>query len=491
MDILHLQPSEMGSEASDPYIQDLPYNGLPMFSDDMQGNLPLLPYATTQQYDLDAYSTTFEDPLSYQSGPLFEPFIEHHVNEAEVGAPDLDNKLLGFGPPIHKTPVIDQAGQTWPRLTAELNGMFCVAEDVFEGDATGRPLELTCYRRNLFQISGSITISRTVAHALVDQAHHVPIYNIVAVLSATESIEGKSSDIITVPWKSGNGAANGAAEEKTGTVPAEIPIDLSSSQEDDDPLFLNVPISWGRLQFKYATANNGRRKGLQQHYRIQISLMAKSEADGQMIKLVEVQTNPIVVRGRSPKNFDSSKDVPLSEKRADSRIRTSHMSSSVTGTPHWIEPALPLGSGKYYTQKSSEVSGWLAKASLTPGTTKAGSASPTSARRKPPVPSWDTISQETEPLVVKPPTGLSFTDDEEPSLTGSSTSTIQADKSSARSPAETVDALYEYFPLNLDDWMPPVDAIYRPHVVHHLSTAPEVSPQQIRSKPKRYFSADD
>ena len=50
-------------------------------------------------------------------------------------------------------------------------------------------------------------------------------------------------------------------------------------------MFVSIPIAWGRLQFKYATANNGRRKGLQQHYRIQITLMAKLEGDGQLIKL--------------------------------------------------------------------------------------------------------------------------------------------------------------------------------------------------------------
>lgn len=36
------------------------------------------------------------------------------------------------------------------------------------------------------------------------------------------------------------------------------------------------------------------------------------------------------------------------------------------------------------------------------------------------------------------------------------------------SPDESADLLYEYFPLSLDDWMPPVDAVYRPHVVHHI-----------------------
>lgn len=54
------------------------------------------------------------------------------------------------------------------------------------------------------------------------------------------------------------------------------------------------------------------------------------------------------------------------------------------------------------------------------------------------------------------------------------------------------DQLYEYFPLGLDDWMPPVEAIYRPHVVHHTRPLPPdpkaVAVGKVRSK--RYFSKD-
>ena len=39
--------------------------------------------------------------------------------------------------------------------------------------------------------------------------------------------------------------------------------------------------------------------------------------------------------------------------------------------------------------------------------------------------------------------------------------------------------------------MPPVDAIYRPHVVHHTAVLPEVKAAQVNKKAKRYFSATD
>ena len=44
--------------------------------------------------------------------------------------------------------------------------------------------------------------------------------------------------------------------------------------------------------------------------------------------------------------------------------------------------------------------------------------------------------------------------------------------------------------LTKSNRMPPVDAIYRPHVVHHTIVPPEVKAQQMRSKAKRYFAAE-
>jgi hypothetical protein len=55
-------------------------------------------------------------------------------------------------------------------------------------------------------------------------------------------------------------------------------------------------------------------------------------------------------------------------------------------------------------------------------------------------------------------------------------------------PDESADLLYEYFPLGLDDWMPPVDAVYRPHVVHHTDNSSDSKMQAVNNKSKTYFS---
>jgi len=242
--------------------------------------------------------------------------------------------------------VFDDRGQTWPTMTAELYGMFFVAEDVFGGETSGRPLELTCYRRNLFQISGTVTLSRSCTHMMNEQGQRIPIYDMSASISALESIEGKTTDIISVPWKT---STLSSSEDKAGQAPPKWPLDLSMNPELD-PHIVHIPIAWKRLQFKHATANNGRRKGLQQHYIIQINLVA-TLATGETMKVTEIQSGPIIVRGRSPRNFDSRKDVPLSEKKIESKPRT----TSDAAAPVKADPNASKSSHGFYNTNTLQV----------------------------------------------------------------------------------------------------------------------------------------
>ncbi|RFU36278.1 hypothetical protein B7463_g15, partial [Scytalidium lignicola] len=484
--------------------------------DDVHGQMPTIPF--TPSYDLsDGFSTTFEDPFSYQSGP-FESLLEgnNQIN-TETTSNDLDTKLLGFGAPIMKSTIVDDRGQTWPSMSAELYGMFFVAEDVFAGENTGRPMELTCYRRNLFQISGTITLSRSIVNIISEQGKPVPIYELAATLSAIESIEGKATEIISVPWKTAN--APPSLEDKSGASPPKWPLDLSMNPELD-PLCVTLPIAWKRLQFKHATANNGRRKGLQQHYVVQINLMA-TLATGETVKLAEIQSGPIIVRGRSPRNFDSRKDIPLNEKKSEPKQRTMS-DSTISGVK--VDPSIPVSSFKYYTvnavQQPLDPNDWKNNNNNTAATPihhldtapqrptkKQTLTSPTN--RRPPVPNrWKSseniANKSSSNAPVSAPIDLSLMDDDSSSRSGqsqygshslsigdSSPPASSAAKKNVNSPIESADLLYEYFPLSLDDWMPPVDAIYRPHVVHHTIVPEDMKAQQLKTRAKRYFSAED
>jgi hypothetical protein len=270
------------------------------------------------------------------------------LNGDESSPQELDNKLLGFGVPLIKAGLVCD-GALGPGQYAELGmvgelyGMFFVAEDVFGSENNpSRPLELTCYRRNLWQCTGQVTLPRHLVAVVNEQGRQVPIFDLAASITAIESIEGKPTEIISIPWKSsGGGSANaslgsggGAAageDTKVASAPPTLPIDLTTGQELEGNR-VSVPVSWKRLQFKHATANNGRRKGLQQHYVVQINLLGRTKgagAGGEVIKIAEIQSGPVIVRGRSPRNFDSRKDVPLTgDKRLERRGTDASASSS-------------------------------------------------------------------------------------------------------------------------------------------------------------------
>jgi hypothetical protein len=67
---------------------------------------------------------------------------------------------------------------------------------------------------------------------------------------------------------------------------------------------LNV-VTFERLQFKSATANNGKRRAAQQYYSIIIDLFANT-ADGFTYKIASCESTNLVVRGRSPGHYTDS-----------------------------------------------------------------------------------------------------------------------------------------------------------------------------------------
>ncbi|KAG5951450.1 hypothetical protein E4U53_003065 [Claviceps sorghi] len=472
-------------------------------------SLPALPF--TPAYTFDHFSTTFEDPFSY-STRTFDAAPNPDASNEESSPQELDNKLLGFSDPVTNVTVVDDAGQFADvNMSAELYGMFFVAEDVFGGDSTGRPLELTCYRRNLWQCSGQITLPKNLAHLMDEHGRQFVVDKLSASITAVESIEGKPTEIINIPWKSSNPQAAGPGEDiKVAGAPPHIPLDLSTAQEVD-AIRVTVPVSWKRLQFKHATANNGRRKGLQQHYVVRINLMAKSTG-GEAMTIAHVQSGPVIVRGRSPRNFDSRKDVPLMGEKRVERKNTAGSDTCTLKMERDSAQATPQrfqakgGTGTLTEWSGSNQQPVHHPHSENPYPAKRMARSPTVNR--PPVPCWSpdgksaTASQSHRGSISRQntalPINLSLSEDEKsPNRSGAELQSPQTGKvltgpgqKAGSSPPDDPDPLYEYFPLTVDDWMPPIDAVYRPHVVHHTIVPPEIKAQQRQSRAKRYFAAE-
>jgi hypothetical protein len=64
-------------------------------------------------------------------------------------------------------------------------------------------------------------------------------------------------------------------------------------------------VTFERMQFKTATANNGKRRAAQQYYEIVLDLYANT-SQGKQIKVASCVSSPLVVRGRSPGHYADS-----------------------------------------------------------------------------------------------------------------------------------------------------------------------------------------
>lgn len=256
----------------------------------------------------------------------FDPTAQQEIQEqsaTESASIDRNDELLSFQPINYHFALLDYSlRRTSISLSARLHGMF------FRADSPNTPSlfppmtppELTCYRRNLFQVTGSITLPRSLRYIMTERGERIPIVAQELTISATESVEGGTVKLISVPWKTPINSPPIAPEEKTEKEPTVIPLDLMS-HHDPDVEFATYPFAWKRLQFRIATANNGRRKELQQHFVARLKLVA-TLSSGDRVAIAEARSLAIVVRGRSPRNFLQRKDFAVGE-RAPGRKATS------------------------------------------------------------------------------------------------------------------------------------------------------------------------
>lgn len=471
---------------------------------------------------LKRFSSTYDDTYSDAVG-AFEAIAEtgttdtQDVQDAKEIAIEMGHKFLKFTPPELEFMLLDyNFRQATLGLNADLLGLFFTDKSAWAKQTEGA--ELMCYRRNIFQVSGSVLLPRTLRYIVTEQTKQIPILSQELTISATESAEGSPCKIICVPWKTppnGNSSLDDRAEKE----PSSVSLDLSNAPEGD-PSMASFPFHWKRLQFRSATANNGRRKELQQHFVIHLKVVA-TLATGGKVMICHVKSNPIVVRGRSPRNFQSRKDILLTgdgahakkpttttgRPRVPSQADTDHARkasrNSITMMPRNEPPAMASFDPSEFQMPA------LFQGSFQQGAMTAIPPNHHLAELKEyPVSSPDLARQPSKtPAAV--PEKLSLTDHEEPKQPCMSPpKNIHAAKRAAvappartpssfalqvgSSPDESADLLYEYFPLSLDDWQPPVDAVYRPHVVHHINPLPENKARDrlSRLKNKRYFSED-
>ncbi|KAG6040471.1 hypothetical protein E4U41_000471 [Claviceps citrina] len=258
--------------------------------------------------------------FSQAEQPAYQEIVHDMRDDGSRLTMNQDHKLLSFRRSQDKSTVVDQHGRVQQlELSAQLHGMFFLSEmPANTSDGAALQPELTCYRRNLFQISGSLVMPRGQLSVVNEGTETLPVNNLEVSVSAIESVDGNPVRLIVIPWKT---PPPNTTEISQGPDQEPSPLPLIPFQEDGaeaDGELAVYPIGWRRLQFRIATANNGRRKELQQHFVLHLKVFG-TLPDNSKVVLSESITAPIVVRGRSPRNFQARKEIPLLGSSAGSR----------------------------------------------------------------------------------------------------------------------------------------------------------------------------
>jgi hypothetical protein len=164
----------------------------------------------------------------------------------------------------------------------------------------------TCYRRNYFQVSGAFAIhglnhyyadQETQCLVQVDGQFH-QVHNFSMNISARVSNNEKKIDLVQHTPKRDKGPQS--------TPVAKLIMPGGNLQISSVGANQSI-VTFERIQFKTATANNGKRRAAQQYYVCLVDLYAEIEGN-QKIKIASCQSAPLVVRGRSPGHYSDNHD---------------------------------------------------------------------------------------------------------------------------------------------------------------------------------------
>ncbi|KAI7889155.1 uncharacterized protein EV154DRAFT_515585 [Mucor mucedo] len=189
---------------------------------------------------------------------------------------------------------IDQSNGYQVQLQAKMDRGFFRADQ-----------DWTCYRRNYFQVSATFEVHGV--NYLIN-GPEVPC------LIRTENGEIHQVDFFSI----------GVSARVTGSD-KRIELVQHTPKRDKGPQMIPEPrvvsaggnlhlasvgsnhniVTFERMQFKTATANNGKRRAAQQYYEIVVDLCANSSS-GKQFKVASCTSAPLVVRGRSPGHYADS-----------------------------------------------------------------------------------------------------------------------------------------------------------------------------------------
>jgi hypothetical protein len=198
--------------------------------------------------------------FSQSEAPAYQEIVQDLRDDSSRMNMSQDHKLLAFRKSQDKHTLTDQHGRVQSlELSAQLHGMFFLSEmPPTPSESTSQQPELTCYRRNLFQISGSLVTPRGSLSVITESGESVPVSAMEVTISAIESVDGNPVRLIVIPWKTpppNTAEVSQTPDQEPPSLPL-IPFQDDGSETDGD--YAIYPIGWRRLQFRMSVVvNNG------------------------------------------------------------------------------------------------------------------------------------------------------------------------------------------------------------------------------------------
>ena len=192
-------------------------------------------------------------PYSHTEQPPYQEIVQDLRDDGSKLTVSHDHKLLSFRRVQDKHTIVDQHGRMQQlELSAQLHGMFFLSEMPSNStDGSMLQPELTCYRRNLFQISGSLITPRGPLSIIRQETGEtVPVSSTEVTISAIESVDGHPVRLIVIPWKTpppNSPEMPQTADQEPASLPL-IPFQDDGAEADGE--YAVYPIGWRRLQFR-------------------------------------------------------------------------------------------------------------------------------------------------------------------------------------------------------------------------------------------------
>ncbi|KAG4428661.1 hypothetical protein IFR05_015856 [Cadophora sp. M221] len=184
----------------------------------------------------------------------------------------------------------------------------------------------TCYRRNYFSLNCSYTLTPTIPNGAMYLVQHNgpgPQVNgfAMSIAAVVDGRDGKSIELVQHTPKRDKGpqekparialaprppASHGMYGDSSMGSRGSIYDSPGYSQNPNQPA---VEATFERIQFKNATANNGKRRAAQQYYHLLVELFVDvgNQHPERWVKIASRMSAPMVVRGRSPGHYQGER----------------------------------------------------------------------------------------------------------------------------------------------------------------------------------------